>query len=290
MMNSCKNILTSICLFLLLFELGAQEKQDSSATACIPVKTVERSRLAFKSGETADFVMHYQWGIINSDVGHATVTLDTLTFNGHEAFRCTVYGKTTRFYDLFFKVREDFKAWFTCDGLRPLKFTRDTEEGKYKARNTYIYNWDAVDPHIVADVYTTSIGQKSMELPLTPCTFDLPTLFYYARNMDFDIITPGIKYPMTFAIDDEIYNVYFILYGREIIDVKGIGKVRTIRFAAKLLEGEVFKSEEDMTIWVTDDGNRIPIYFEAPLRVGVASGRVTGWSGLKYPFDSLVKE
>ena len=186
MMSLCKNILTCICLFFLVFELSAQEVQDSSGTSCIPVKTVERSRLAFKSGETADFVMHYQWGIINSDVGHATVTLDTLTFNGHEAFRCTVYGKTTKFYDLFFKVREDFKAWFTCDGLRPLKFTRDTEEGKYKARNTYIYNWDAVDPHIVADVYTTSLGQKSMELPLTPCTFDLPTLFYYARNMDFD--------------------------------------------------------------------------------------------------------
>lgn len=290
MMNSCRNILTLIAVSFLCIFARAQESADSLGTACVPVMTVDEAGLAFQGGEKVDFVMHYKWGFINSDVGHAIVTLDTLTFNGHEAFRCSVYGKTTKFYDVFFKVREDFKSWFTRDGLKPLKFTRDTEEGSYRARNTYLYQWDSAEPHIAADIYTSSLGQKSMEIPLTPCTFDLPALFFYARNMDFDVITPGIKYPMTFAIDDEVYNVYFILYGRETIKVKGIGKVKTIRFAAKLLEGEVFKGEEDMTIWVTDDGNRIPIYFEAPLRVGKATGRVTGWSGLKYPFSSLIEE
>ena len=93
---------------------------------------------------------------------------------------------------------------------------------------------------------------------------------------------------MTFAIDDDIFNVYFILYGRETIKVKGLGTVKAIRFAAKLLEGEVFKGEEDMTIWISDDENRLPVYFEAPLRVGLAAGRMTGYSGLKYPFDSLI--
>lgn len=290
MMNSCRNILAVLLSVLTYAGMHAQESPDSGKTACIPVKTVVEEELAFHAGEKVDFVIHYKWGFINSDVGHATVTLDTLTFNGHEAFRCSVYGKTTKFYDLFFKVREDFKSWFTRDGLRPLKFTRQTEEGSYRASNTYLYNWDSAEPYISADVFTSSIGQKSMEIPLTPCTFDLPSLFFYARNMDFDTITPGIKYPMTFAIDDEVYNVYFILYGRETIKVKGIGKVRTIRFAAKLLEGEVFQGEEDMTIWVTDDGNRIPIYFEAPLKVGMAAGRVTGWTGLKHPFSSLVTD
>ena len=72
------------------------------------------------------------------------------------------------------------------------------------------------------------------------------------------------------------------------VKVKGLGTVRTIKFAAKLLEGEVFKGEEDMLIWISDDENRLPVYFEAPLRVGVAAGRMTGYSGLKHPFTSLV--
>lgn len=267
----------------------AQEISDSKGTSCVPVKTTVEEELAFQAGEKVDFILHYKWGSINADVGTATVTLDSLTFNGQEAFRCSVFGKTKKFYDVFFKVREDFNSWFTRDGLKPLKFTRDTYEGGYEARNTYLYEWDAAEPYIAADVYTSNLGQKSMQLPLTPCTYDLPALFFFARNMDMENVVPGKRYPMTFAIDEEVYNVYFILYGPETIKVKGLGTVETIRFAAKLLEGEVFKGEEDMTIWVTADENRLPVYFEAPLRVGVAAGRMSGWEGLKHPFTSMVK-
>lgn len=277
-------ILLCTCL---AFPLHAQENSDLKGTSCVPVRTVDEDELAFHSGERMDFVLHYRWGAINSDVGTATVTLDEASVNGQDAFLCSVNGRTSKFFDIFFKVREDFKSWFTRDGLRPLKFTRDTHEGGYEARNTYIYDWKAREPHIDADVYSSSRGQRSLELPLTPCTFDLPGLFFYARNMDFDAVEPGRKYPMTFAIDDDVYNVYFILYGRETIKVKGLGTVRTIKFAAKLLEGEVFKGEEDMMIWVTDDENRLPVYFEAPLLVGFATGRLCGYDGLKHPFTSI---
>lgn len=268
--------------------LHAQEKSDS--TACIPVRTLTPDSLAFGNGEKATFILHYRWGAINSDVGHATVRLDTLTYNGKKAFRCRLNGKTTRLYDFFFRVREEFAAWFTYDGLRPLKFYRHSQEGSYEAKNVYVYDWNTPDPHIKADLYSTKAGQRTMELPLTPCTFDLPALFYFARNMDFDAITPGVRHPMTFAIDDEIFNVYFILYGRETIKVKGLGQVKTIKFAAKLLEGEVFKGEADMMIWVSDDENRLPVYFEAPLLVGTARGRMESYENLKYPFTSLIKK
>lgn len=277
-----------IC-FLLCACLFANVARAQEKTYCIPVRTVAEDSLAYAAGERLTFTMHYEWGIINSDIGIGTVALDTLRYNGVKAFRCSVDGRTTRLYDLFFKVREDFDSWFTCDGLRPLKFTRDTHEGGYEARNTYIYDWDGPEPHIVADVYSSSRGQRYLELPLTPCTFDLPALFFFARNMDIENIVPGQKYPMTFAIDDDIYNVYFILFGRERIKVKGLGTVNTIKFAARLVAGEVFNGEEDMMIWVTDDDNRIPVKFEAPILVGVASGRLKSYSGLKHPFTSLVK-
>ena len=279
-----------LCTCMTASLLHAQENTVSKGTSCVPVRTTSEEELAFRSGERMDFILHYKWGSINTDVGTATVTLDSLTFNGQKAFRCTASGRTKKFFDVFFKVRENFTSWFTREGMRPLKFTRDTYEGGYEARNTYLYKWDAAEPYIAADVYTSKMGQKSMQLPLTPCTYDLPALFFFARNMDIENVEPGKRYPMTFAIDEEIYNVYFILHGRETIKVKGLGTVNTIRFAAKLLEGEVFKGEEDMTIWVSDDENRLPVYFEAPLRVGVAAGRMSGYGGLKSPFTSLVKK
>jgi hypothetical protein len=288
-MRLLKHITILLCIGVASFHLHAQENSDFKGTSCVPVRTTVEEDLAFHAGERMDFILHYKWGAINTDVGTATVTLDSLDFNGQDAFRCTVFGKTKKFFDVFFKVRENFSSWFTRDGLKPLKFTRDTYEGGYEARNTYLYRWDASESYIAADIYTSSIGQKSMELPLTPCTYDLPALFFFARNMDIENVDAGRKYPMTFVIDDEVFNVYFILYGRETIKVKGLGTIKTIKFAAKLLEGEVFKGEEDMLIWVTDDENRLPVYFEAPLLVGKATGRMTAYEGLKHPFTSLIK-
>lgn len=285
-----------LCTCLALVPVHAQENAvsqpslNSGQTACVPVMSTAEADLVFQAGEELSFALQYTWGALNTDVGHATIGLDSLIFNGEEAFRISAYGKTTRFFDWVFKVREDFDSWFTRDGLRPLKFTRDTYEGGYVAKNTYLYDWSAEEPVIRADVYSSKRGQSSIELPLTPCTFDLPSLFYFARNMDFDVVDPGKRYPMTFAIDDDVYNVYFILHGRETIKVKGIGEVKVIKFGAKLLEGEVFKGEEDMIIYISDDMNRLPVYFEAPLLVGRATGRLTGWNGLKHPFSSIVKK
>lgn len=273
-------------LFLLLPSgLSAQEQPS-----CIPVRNLSQDSLAFRAGERLEFVMHYKWGAINSDIGTAYVQLDSMKMNGGPAYRCHVYGKTSRFYDLFFKVREDFYSWFSADGLEPIRFSRNTMEGKYVARNTYIYMWNAAEPYIDAEVYSSHSGQKHLELPLNRCTYDLPALFFMARNMDMSAVEPGVKYPMTFAIDDDIYNVYFILYGPETITVKGLGSINVIKFGARLIAGGVFSGDEDMTIYISDDENRLPVYFEAPILVGVASGRMVKCSGLKYPFSSRVEK
>ena len=136
-MNIIRNLIVLLCMCLTFSQLHAQENLDLKGTSCVPVMAVTEDALAFKAGERMDFVLHYEWGAVNTDVGYATVTLDSLTYNGHKAVLCSAYGKTTRMFDLFFKVREDFKSWFTRDGLRPLKFTRDTYEGGYEAKNTY---------------------------------------------------------------------------------------------------------------------------------------------------------
>ena len=269
---------------------GSQEEKTSwSEGGCVPVTDVScGDSLAYQAGEKLVFTMHYRWGSIDSDVGWANVVLDTTRLNGTKTFHTMVFGRTTRLFDIFFKVRENFQSWFTYDGLQPLRFTRDTHEGKYVARNTYTYRRGVMaQDHIAAEVYTSSKGDQSLELPLDKCTFDLPALFYFARNMDFDKVVPEVKYPMTFAIDEDIYNVYFILRGRETINVKGLGTVRAIKFSAKLLSGNVFTGDADLDVWISDDENRIPVLFEAPILVGVASGRLKSAEGLKHPFSSL---
>lgn len=282
--------LLSVLLLFHCLSSSGQKIHGATAGGCVPVRSLAEEDLAYTGGEHLKFTVHYKWGAVNSDVGWATVDLEKQTLNAEDVFQCTVYGRTVRWYDILFKVREDFRSWFTCNGIRPVLFTRDTREGRYTAVNRYNYMWNEAEPYIDAELNSTSSGKRNVKLPLTSCTYDLPALFFLARNMDFDNVEPGVRYPMTFVIDDDIYNVYFILQGREVRKVKGLGQVRTIKFAARLLAGEVFTGEEDMVVWVTDDDNRIPVLFEAPILVGVASGRLSEYSGLKYPFTSLIKK
>ena len=258
-------------------------------SSCLPLKGTSRAELPYDGGERMSFVIHYKWGIINADVASATLSLDTDELNGRPVFAATAFGQNARKFDPFFKMREDFRSWFSPDGWEPLRFTRDTKEGNYYSLNTYAFDRSA--GVIRADLDRKGRGKETVDLPLTDCTFDVLSLFYFARNLDFSAVTPGRKYPLTFAIDDDICNIYFIYKGVEVKNIKGVGKVRTRRFTVKLASGEVFGEDTEAAgdMWFTDDDNRLLVWFDTPIRVGHIYGRITDWDGLKHPFDALLE-
>lgn len=253
---------------------------------CIPVYTTRESDLAYTAGEKATYTLRYKFGLINTDVAKAYVSLDTVRIDGVKAFHCKVFGQTSGIFKRMFDVREDFQSWFSCDGVKPLRFWRDTYECGYKSRNDYKYIWDAENPYIDAQIYNTSIDSTQvLQIPLSQCTFDLPSLYYFARNIDMTKVKKDVKYPMTFAIDEKAYNVYYIYKGKVRKNIAGLGNVVCLWFKAKLLAGEVFSGKTDMDIYVSDDLNRVPLFFSAEISVGEAQGRLTEVSGLKYPMS-----
>lgn len=256
---------------------------------CMPLRPLTRDDLAFKGGENLTYRINFKWGAINSDVAKATLSLEETVLNGKPVYASRLFGQTAKFYDNFFKLREDFRSWFLVDGLSPQKFFRDTREGKYRCTNDYRFVWDAAQPYVAAEIETSRKPRFSMEIPLDKCTFDVMTLFYTARNMDMDRVRAGQQYPMTFAVADDVYTVYFVYKGKEDKVVKGLGTVKSMKFTVEVVEGDVFTGDSDMTLWFSDDDNRIPVCFEAPLKIGMVSGRLDSAEGLAHSFSSLRK-
>ncbi len=271
--------LLTILVCLAVFPAAAQQE-------CIPVHAIDQEHLAFKSGEELQLVLHYKWGAINADVGKASITIDSTSVDGVSCYHIKLSARTARFYDVFFKVREGFESWVTCDGLRPVRFKRDTQENTYRATNNYVYRWDTDEPYVEANVFTSSIGAKLLALPVNSCTFDLPALFMVARNADFSRIEKGVPYPMSFLIDDDRFNVRFTLLGDDTRTFKGIGTIPCKKFAIEVVAGELFSGKEDLYMWLSDDGNRIPVWFEAPFKIGNVSGRMERIKGTRYPLKT----
>lgn len=253
---------------------------------CLPLDSVLGRKNAFKENERLFYVAHYKWLGIRMDVGAAQITLlDGGERNGRKIYHTVANAWSYRFWDCFFKVRDTYETKFFADNVRPLYFHRDIYEGGYVIQNFYDWNEDeSINARIIK-------RQNELDtiLPGHDCTFDILSLLYYARNVDFDALEQGAKNPVSFAIDEGIFDIYFRFIGREEKKIPKLGTYRTMKFAAKVVAGEVFTGEQELIMWVSDDANRVPLYIESPIRVGSVCGRLSRWSELKYPLDCKVK-
>ena len=59
-----------------------------------------------------------------------------------------------------------------------------------------------------------------------------------------------------------------------------MGTFRCIKFRPMLVEGRVFKDNEDMTVWVSDDPNRIPVRVQTDILVGSIKMDLVGYENL----------
>ena len=272
-----------------IFLLSSASLRADGDGKCIPVNKLSEESLAFKGGENLVFTLHYKWGIINADVAQATLRVDTTVLNGRKVFHASLTGKTQKVYEKFFRVKEELDSWFTRDGLEPMKFTRFAREGKYTCTNLYSYVRTPGNEHISASLSNSRKGEFSATLPLDKCTYDIPLMYYVLRNIDVTKLKEGGDYPMTFAVDDDVYTLHFRYLGKENKKVDGIGTVRCLKFSFEVVSGEVFSGDSDLYGWFSDDDNRIPVWFSAPLKVGQVQGRLKSCSELKSPFSSIIE-
>ncbi len=277
-------------MFAAMFILSSAVASAGGEGKCIPVIDLREESLAFKGGEKLVYTLHYKWGLVNADVAQATLKVDTTILNGRKVFHASLTGKTQKFYEKLFRVKEDLDSWFTRDGLEPVKFTRFAKEGKYTCTNLYSYTRASDGKgQINASLSNSRRGEFSATLPLDRCTYDIPLMYHVLRNINVSKLAEGADYPMTFAVDDDVYTLHFKYLGKENKRVDGVGTVRCLKFSFEVVSGEVFSGESDLFAWFSDDDNRIPVWFSAPLKVGQVQGRLRSHSELKNPFSSIIE-
>ena len=68
--------------------------------------------------------------------------------------------------------------------------------------------------------------------------------------------------------------------------VDGMGRYRTLKFQPDVIAGKVFDEDTKMSVWVSDDLNRIPVLIESPVSVGSVKMVLKEYKGLKYEFTA----
>lgn len=268
-------IIAALALTLTVFAQG----QD-----CFPSSKGEKP---FLPDEKITFSVMYRWGAVYTEVGLAFLECTQEVLEGEPVYRSHFWVKSAPFFDLFFKMREDFNSWFTVSDLQPRKFTRDTYEGGYTADNLYLYDWNAGLIH--ADVCFNNQPRQIMEIPLQGCVQDILSLVANLRTLDLDAMRPGDSLPLRFAIDDMVYDIFFKYHGLEKRKVRRKGTMLTHHCSVSVVTGAMFEGDADVEMWFSTDGNQIPVAAMAPLRWGAVWAWVKQYDNPKYPFPVLVK-
>jgi hypothetical protein len=117
---------------------------------------------------------------------------------------------------------------------------------------------------------------------------DLVSAFYYLRTYNYDSAQVGDVYDVSFFLDDTVYVSRVMFDGREEITTK-VGTFRTLRFKPQVLTGDVFSQPYPMTLWISDDKNKIPVLAQSGIIVGSVKMELTDYTGLKHPLTSRIR-
>lgn len=231
---------------------------------------------AFDVGEWFKFRIHY--GIINA--GYATMEVKESTINSKKVFHVIGKGYTTGMSRFFFKVDDLYESYIDKETGNPYQYVRKIDEGGYIKNQEGFFNQSG-DKILVKDYKNKT--EKTLEIPKN--TQDIVSTFYYLRNYPtIDKMKIGEFVSVDMFFDDEITKFKLKFIGREDIKTK-FGVVSTLVFRPLVQSGRVFKEEESLTIWISDDDNKLPIRIKADLAIGSIKADLESFKGLKYPFN-----
>lgn len=234
----------------------------------------QNNELPFKNGEWLRFKVKYS--IFNASV--ATLHVKEEMYNGEKVFHAVGYGKTTGLARVFFKVEDFYESYFGITDGKPRLFVRNIYEGGYTKHLKMYFN------HSNNKVKIDNVENgQSTEIAFQPGLQDVISAFYALRNYpNVDKMKAGDQIVLDVIFDDdEIYKFKLKLLGRETISTE-FGSVKTLKFCPIVQDGRVFREEEGITMWITDDKNKIPVKLKAALRVGSMTAELDGFNYLKY--------
>jgi hypothetical protein len=231
--------------------------------------------ISFRAGEKSQYRIHY--GLISG--GEATLELREDTLAGKDVLYSLLSGRTTGVADAIYKVRDYYHSYFNPYTKLPYKAIRDIKEGRYRKYNEVIYDHTSrSDSSIVISKLT---GVHVTPAPI----YDILTCFYMMRDSylqgEYDLKEDEIV-TITTWFTDELYPIRLRYKGRETVRTP-LGKISCLKFNPVTEVGRLFKTEDDMTIWFSDDKNYLPVKIRFDIFVGKVTVDIEECEGLVYP-------
>ncbi|MCI0531862.1 MAG: DUF3108 domain-containing protein [candidate division Zixibacteria bacterium] len=232
-------------------ESNDQDGMDSSGIVCDDTTPHQHHRVlpnqTFGAGEHFEYVVKY--GFITA--GSAYLDIDTVVpIRGHQAYRITSRAKSSSFFSKFYNVNDRAESYLDVEGIYPVWFEKHLREGKYKSDR-----WVRFDHtrHI-------AVSSKGDTLKIPPFVQDVLSVMYYVRTQPLEV---GKSVLLDNYADGKNYPLEVKVLRKEKKKVEA-GVFNCIVVEPLIQEGAgIFVHKGSITVWLTDDKNRLPIYMKS---------------------------
>jgi hypothetical protein len=232
----------------------------------LPVK----KEAVFQPGEVLQYKLKY--GFITAAEGTLKVFDSDLKFEGKPTYRLSVDAETSGTFDVFYKVRDHYDSYIDRVELTPYFYQENVREGSYRRSDKARFNQDTRKVVSNRGTFTGPTNQ----------TFDLVSAYYFSRSLDVARIKIGDKFKLNYFLGDGVKQLTIEFVGREVVKSK-LGNIRCLKFSPSIEPGRIFRKDSKLYLWITDDGNRVPVKAQVEILVGSVTMEIKSAAGLKYP-------
>ena len=241
------------------------------------VSAVAQRNTAFKGGEELTFKVSY--GFLDAAEARMVIAPQVLSNNNRPTYKIDVFGQTLGVFKLF-KVNDNWGTFMDTARLVPHQSYRHIEEGKYRKHERVLFDQGKRNAHVRLYDRENKNLVDSKDYSVPSNVQDIVSGFYYLRTLDLKKYKKGDIVTLTGFFDKEVYHLKLVFEGKEQVSTK-IGDFNTFRFSPIIPKNKLFRGEQPVTVWISDDSNKIPLRIKARLMVGSLDMEITQASGLR---------
>lgn len=258
-------ILISI-LVIYCTELQAQCKLDNSAIS---------------TKEQLHYDVHFSWGILWAKAANAKITLQSTTYKGNSACKASLTAQTSGAVKKIMQVKDTLTSYVSYPNLAPLHYVKAAHEGKTDSYEEIHYEYPSSGgSKAKLTHYRNNTFRGDTILHTKSCFYDPVCMLYYVRSLKPEEIGVNNSKSVTILFTDEAFNTKITYKGKETVEINN-EKINTVKYTFSI-DGKAFESKkESLSLWLSDDANRIPVQIETKLKVGSLKATLRSVSGCK---------
>ena len=234
-----------------------------------------QNALPYQLGEN----LNYDISFLGINVGKANLLISSNEkINNTDCFHIIGSGKTSPFFDIFFKVRDTYETFLDTATIIPTRFKRNISEGGFKKKQLYNFN------HTDSAVYV-----KDTLYQILKSSQDMLSALFLARTFEVKDLKINDKFIIPIFMDEENYFLEIIYLEKDTLKTD-FGYIECLVFQPLMQEGRVFENGEKMKVWISNDKNHLLVKVETLIWAGKIEAKLKSFKNLKYSLKLPLQE